>query len=51
MELFGFFVVRVLLAERAVLGKNESVGIVLLVLDTVVVSTLTFRTFKSNFGS
>ena len=42
---------RVLFAERAVLAHNESVGIVLFVLDTVVVSTLALRAFKRNFGS
>ena len=42
---------RVLLAERAVLGKNESIRIVLLVLDAVIVSMLAFGTFKRNFGS
>ena len=50
-QLFGFFVIRVLLAERAVFGKNQSVGIVLLVLNTVVVSMLAFRAFKRNFRS
>ena len=42
---------RVLLAERAVLAQNKSVGIVLLVLNAVVVSMLAFRAFKRNFGS
>ena len=41
----------VLLAERAVLGKNQSVRIVLFVLNTVVVSMLAFRTFKRDFRS
>ena len=41
----------VLSATRAVLGKNQSVGIVLLVLNTVVVSMLAFRAFKRNFRS
>ena len=42
---------RVLLAERTVFAHNESIRIVLLVLDTVVVSMLAFRTFKRNFRS
>ena len=50
-QLFGFFVFRVFFAERAILGKNESVGIVLFILDRVVVSMLAFRAFKRNFGS
>ena len=41
----------VLLAERAVFGKNQSIRIVLLVLNTVVVSMLAFRTFKRDFRS
>ena len=49
--LFGFFMLRVLLAERAVLAQNKSVRIVLLVLNAVVVSMLAFRAFKRNFGS
>ena len=51
MELFRFFVIRVLLAERAVFGHYQSVGIVLLVLNAVIVSMFAFGTFKSNFGS
>ena len=42
---------RMLFAERAVFAQNKSVGIVLLVLKAVVVSTLAFGTFKSDFGS
>ena len=49
--LFGFFVLRVLLAERAVFVHNEPVRIVLFVLNTVVVSMLAFGAFKRNFGS
>ena len=49
--LFGFFVFGMLLAERAVLGKNKSVGIVLFVFDAVIVSMLAFGTFKRDFGS
>ena len=49
--LFGFFVFRVLFAERAVFAERQSVGIVLLVLNTVVVSMLAFGAFKRNFGS
>ena len=41
----------VLLAERAVFGKNQSVRIVLFVFNTVVVSMLAFRTFKRDFRS
>jgi len=44
-------VFRVLLAERAVLGKNESIRVVLFVLNAVIVSMLAFGTFKRNFGS
>ena len=51
LELFGFFVIRVLFAERAVFGKSQSVGIVLLVLNTVVISMLAFGAFKRNFVS
>ena len=40
-----------LLAERAVLAENESIGIVLLVLHRIVVSALAFRAFKSDFRS
>ena len=50
-RLFGFFVLRVLLAERTVLFQDQSVGIVLLVLDAVIVSMLAFRAFECNFGS
>ena len=42
---------RVLLAERTIFGNYDSVGIVLLVLNAVIVSMLAFGTFKSNFGS
>ena len=42
---------RVLLAERAVFAHNESVRIVLLVLNTVIISMLAFGTFKRDFGS
>ena len=50
-ELFGFFVIRVLFALGAILGKYESIRIVLLVLDAVVVSALAFGAFQRNFGS
>ena len=49
--LFGFFVLRVLLAERTIFTHNESVRVVLFVLNTVVVSMLAFGAFKRNFGS
>ena len=42
---------RVLLAERTVFADNDSIMIVLLVLDTVVVSMLAFRAFKRNLSS
>ena len=42
---------RVLLAERAVFVKSQSVGIVLLILNTVIISMLAFGAFKRNFGS
>ena len=42
---------RVLLAERAVFVKSQSVRIVLLILNTVIVSMLAFGAFKRNFGS
>ena len=38
-------------ATRAVLGKNQSIGIVLLVLNTVIVSALAFGAFKRNLVS
>ena len=44
--MFGMF-----LAERAVLGKYKSVGIVLFILDAVIVSMLAFGTFERDFGS
>jgi hypothetical protein len=44
-------VLSVLFAERAILAHNESIGIVLLVLHRIVVSALTFSTFKSDFSS
>ena len=43
--------IRVLSALGAVLGKYESIRIVLLILDAVVVSALAFGAFKRNFGS
>ena len=43
--------ISVLLAERAVLRKNESVGIILFILNTVVVSMLAFRALKRDFRS
>ena len=43
--------IRVLSAERAILGKYKSVGIVLFVLNAVVISTLAFGAFKRNFSS
>ena len=43
--------IRVLSALRAVLGKNDSIGVVLLVLNAIVVSALAFSAFKRNFGS
>ena len=49
--LFGFFMLRVLFAERTVFVHNESVRIVLFVLNTVIVSMLAFSAFKRNFGS
>ena len=49
--LFGFFVFRVLLAERAIFAHYQSVRIVLFVLDAVIVSMLAFRTFKRDFRS
>ena len=44
--MFGVF-----LAERTVFAHNESVRVVLLVLDAVIVSMLAFGAFKRNFGS
>ena len=43
--------IRVLSALRAVLGKNDSIRVVLLVLNAIVVSALAFSAFKRNFGS
>ena len=51
LQLFGFFVLRVLFAERTILVHNQSIRVILLVLNAVIVSVLTFRTFKRNFGS
>ena len=42
---------RMLFAERTVFGKNQSIRIVLLVFDTVVVSALAFGAFERNFVS
>ena len=39
------------LAERAVFADNDSVRVVLLVFDTVIVSVFAFGTFERNFGS
>ena len=50
-ELFGFFVIRVLSALGAILGKYESIRIVLLVLNAIVISALALGAFKRNFGS
>ena len=41
----------VLSAERAVFGKNQSVRIVLLVLNTVIVTLLAFGAFERDFVS
>ena len=43
--------VGVLFAERTILAEYESVGIVSLVLDRIVVSMLAFGAFKCYFGS
>ena len=42
---------RVLLAERTIFRDHQTIRIVLLVLNAVIVSMLAFGTFKSNFGS
>ena len=42
---------RMLFAERAVFGQNESIRVVLLVLNAVIVSMLAFGTFKGDFRS
>jgi len=42
---------RVLLAERAVLGNSEPVGVVALIFITVVIAVLALRAFESYFGS
>ena len=49
--LFRFFMLGVFLAERAVFVQSQSVGIVLLILNTVVISVFAFRAFKRDFGS
>ena len=41
----------VLFAERAILGKRNSVRVVTLILITVVIAVLALRTFKSYLGS
>ena len=51
IRLFCFFVLGVLFAERAVFIQSKSVGIVLFILDTVVISVFAFRAFKRDFGS
>ena len=43
--------IRVLSALGAILGKYESVRIVLLILNAVVVSMLAFGAFERDFGS
>ena len=43
--------IRVLFALGAILGKYESIRIVLLVLNAVVISALALGAFKRNFGS
>ena len=50
-ELFGFFVIRVLFAERTILAERQSVRIVLLVLNAVIISVFALSAFKRNFGS
>ena len=42
---------RMLLAERAILGHRESVGVVTLIFVTVVVAVFALRTFESYLGS
>ena len=49
--LFGLFVFGVLLAERTVFVENQSVGIVLFVLNAVVISVLAFRALERDFSS
>ena len=41
----------VFLAERAVFIQSQSVGIVLFIFNTVVISVFAFRAFKRDFGS
>jgi len=41
----------VLFAEGAILRHSKSVGVVALILITIVISVLAFRTFKRDFGS
>ena len=43
--------IRVLFALGAILGKYESIRIVLLVLNAIVISALALGAFKRNFGS
>ena len=49
--LLGFFMLGMLFAERAVLGNNEPVRVVTLILVAVVISVLAFGAFKSYLSS
>jgi len=49
--LLALFMLSVLFAERAIFGNREPVGVVTLILITVVVAVLAFRTLKSYLGS
>ena len=49
--LFALFMLGMLLAERAIFGNSEPVGVVTLVFVAVVVSVFAFGTFESYFGS
>lgn len=50
-RLLGFLVLGVFLADRAILVKFKTIGIVALVLKAVVVSVFAFRTLKRNLHS
>ena len=49
--LFRFFMNGMFFAEFAILGHFESLGVVLLIFESIVISLLAFRTRQSYFGS
>ena len=49
--LFRFFINGMFFAEFAILGHFESLGVVLLIFESIVISLLAFRTRQSYFHS